>query len=58
MTICIFCDTGRTYTFRDAAILTDNETVIVFQYQAMSDGKKKVATFQKQRFVGHSVSES
>lgn len=44
-----------TYTFKNVEILTDNETVLVFRYQAMSDGEWKIATFIKSLFVGYSV---
>ncbi len=55
--ICIFTPTGRTYTFRDIKMLTDNESVLVFSYAAMSDGKQKVATFYKSNICGHSLTE-
>lgn len=58
MTICIFCPTGRTFTFRNAAIKTDNETVLVVEYAAMSDGKTKVLTAQKANVIGWSVSDT
>lgn len=53
--ICIFTPTGRTYTFRTVKLLTDNETVLVFAYKAMSDSLAKVATFQKNQICGWSV---
>lgn len=53
--ICIFTPYGRTYTFKSINILTDNETVLVFQYNAMSDGKIKRATFLKERICGWSL---
>jgi len=52
--ICIFTQTGRTYTFRNVEIKYDNETVLVFEYAAMSDGKTKTATFYKNMFIGWS----
>jgi len=55
--ICFFTHYGRTYTFRDAAIVQDNETVLVVEYKAMSDGKKKRVTMQKANIVGWSVTE-
>ena len=55
--ICIFTESGRTYTFKNVTILCDNETVLVFDYAAMSDGKKKVATFQKSKICGWSKLE-
>jgi hypothetical protein len=36
-------------------ILCDNETVLQFGYAAMSDGKTKVATFQKATICGWSL---
>lgn len=57
MTICLFIPTGRTFTFRNARILTDNETVLVIGYKAMSDGLEKVGTFQKNQIVGFAKSE-
>ncbi len=50
--ICFFLDTGRTFTFRDVELVTDNETVWVIRYKAMSDGHGKTATFYKSRVVG------
>lgn len=55
--LCIFTPTGRTYTFRNVALVCDNETVLVFQYDAMSDGKIKTATFTKATICGWSVTE-
>lgn len=53
--ICIFTQLGRTYTFKDVEISTDNETVLVFRYRAMSDGLYKIATFQKSVICGWSL---
>jgi hypothetical protein len=53
--LCIFTQTGRTYTFKDVEIICDNETVLMFNYSAMSDGKSKTATFPKINLVGWSV---
>lgn len=53
--LCIFTETGRTYTFRNVDITCDNETVLCFAYKAMSDGKAKFATFQKSRIIGWAV---
>lgn len=55
--ICLFMPTGRTFTFRDVEIVTDNETVLVFKYRAMSDSKFKTATFQKSIIPGWSTLE-
>lgn len=57
VSLCIFCPTGRTYTFRNVTIVTDNETVLVFTYGAMSDGKTKTMTMLKANVIGHSTCE-
>lgn len=53
--ICFFIPTGRTFTFRDCEIITNNETVLVVCYKAMSDGKDKTVTMQKSQIVGWSI---
>jgi len=53
--LCIFTTTGRTYTFRNVELLCDNESVLVFNYSAMSDGKIKTATFPKATLCGWST---
>ena len=53
--LCIFTNTGRTYTFKNVEMVCDNETVIVFNYAAMSDSKSKTATFPKATLCGWSV---
>jgi len=45
--LCIFLVSGRTYTFKNVAHIVDNENCISFSYTAMSDGKRKCATFCK-----------
>lgn len=50
--LCIFLNSGHTFTFRDVTITHDNETIIQFKYAAMSDGKLKEATFYKQHVAG------
>lgn len=52
--ICFFLPTGKTFTFRNVEILTDNETVIVFRYLAMSDNLRKIGTFLKANIAGDS----
>jgi len=54
-TLCIFLPTGKTFTFKKVLIITDNETVLIFSYVAMSDGGSKVATFYKSSIVGISI---
>lgn len=56
MTICLFLPSGKTFTFHGVTLVTNNETVLVFEYKAMSDGKKKVHTAQKSALVGWSTS--
>lgn len=50
--LCVFLNTGHTFTFRNVEVITDNETVVVFKYTAMSDGRSKTATFYKQNVAG------
>ena len=50
--LCIFLVSGKTFTFRDAAILSDNEFALTFDYAAMSDGLTKTATFYKAQVAG------
>ena len=54
-TLCLFLPAGRTFTFRNVEILTDNESVLVIHYNAMSDQIDKVLTVQKSAIVGWSV---
>jgi len=54
--VCFFLSTGKTFTFRDVTMETDNETVWVIRYKAMSDGNSKVATFFKNQVPGIAVS--
>lgn len=51
----IFLDSGRTFTFKDATIAESNESVIVIEYTAMSDGLQKRATFYVANVAGISV---
>lgn len=57
MNICIFLNSGRTFSFKDVEIIHDNESVIRFEYAAMSDGKTKTANFYKQNVAGVSTTE-
>lgn len=50
--ICFFLVSGRTFTFRDAKVVQDNESEITIHYTAMSDGKTKAARFSKQHVAG------
>jgi len=52
MNICIFMPTGRTFSFKNVTILSDNETAITFEYTAMSDSLGKTATFYKSHVAG------
>jgi hypothetical protein len=56
MNLCLFMQTGRTFTFKDVKMVCDNETVLEFDYRAMSDGKTKRGTFQKAIVAGWSKS--
>lgn len=52
--ICFFTQHGKTFTFKGVTLLTDNETMIVFDYQAVSDKLMKRAVFQKSQICGWS----
>ena len=54
-TVCLFLPTGKTFTFRNAYVETDNETMLVVSYTAMSDGKAKRLIVQKSAIVGYAV---
>ncbi len=55
--ICLFLPSGKTFSFRDIILETNNESVLVFTYyDAMSDGKRKTFTAQKSALVGWSDS--
>ena len=53
--ICIFLESGRTFTFKDVSEITDNESTLAFSYYAMSDGLRKRVTFSKFRIVGSTI---
>ncbi|KKL90259.1 hypothetical protein LCGC14_1906460, partial [marine sediment metagenome] len=55
--ICFFLPTGKTFTFRNSKILTDNEQVWVVEYEAMSDGWVKTVTFFKSHVAGIAILE-
>jgi len=43
--LCIFLPTGKTFSFKDVDIINNNETMLVFNYTAMSDDKRKLGSF-------------
>lgn len=53
----IFTQQGRTYTFHNITQLVTNESVISFNYEAMSDGNIKHATFYVASIAGWSKAE-
>jgi len=55
--ICLFLPTGRTLSFRDIVIISNNESFLTFDYRAMSDSLIKTGTFQKRALVGWSIHE-
>ena len=55
MNICIFMQTGKTFSFKNIKMVMSNESVLVFQYIAMSDSILKTATFQKAIIAGWST---
>lgn len=54
MNICFFLNSGKTFTFKNVLDLTENQTVIEFSYQAMSDKKFKQGKFYVANIVGWS----
>lgn len=56
MTVCLFMPSGKTFTFKDVTIHSDNEQVLVLDYTAMSDGNRKRITVYKSSIVGWSGS--
>jgi len=50
--ICFFLNTGKTYTFRDVEVISDNQTAIHIRYKAVSDGFSKEAIFYKEHVAG------
>jgi len=50
----IFLKTGKTFTFRNVGNVLLNETVVAFDYSAMSDGLSKRVTFFRDQIAGHS----
>ena len=55
--LCIFLAHGKTFTFRNLMVESDNEYAITFTYTAMSDGATKRATFYKANMAGISKTE-
>lgn len=53
--LCIFLTSGKTFSFKGISIVTDNESVLVFNYTAMSDLRSKTATFLKRNMAGYST---
>ena len=50
----LFTVSGRTFTFSGARVETDNETVLVFTYDAASDGLRKRFVCYKTNLLGWS----
>lgn len=51
----LFLVSGKTFTFRGADITEDNEAVLCFTYDAVSDGFRKRMTVYKSQLVGYSI---
>ncbi len=54
LNVCIFTCEGHTFSFKNVTALVTNETVVSFNYKAMSDGLDKHAVFYVSRIVGWS----
>lgn len=50
--MCIFLTSGKTFSFKFIQDVVDNESIVSFSYRAMSDNKKKRATFYKSNIAG------
>ena len=50
--ICLFTMNGHTFSFKGCAVTVDNESVLVFTYKAMSDGKTKTHVANKANLAG------
>ncbi len=44
-----------TFTFENGHMLVRNESVLVFDYAAMSDGEKKIGTFFIRNIAGFGI---
>ena len=55
MNICLFMVSGKTFTFKNVEITSDNETTLAFTYKAMSDGLAKTFIGRKEALAGYSV---
>lgn len=55
MNICIFMLSGKTYSFKNVLLHSDNESVLQFQYKAMFDDKIKIGRFYKSNMAGYST---
>ena len=53
--MCIFTQQGKTFTFKNGAIVYSNETTLQFTYSSMSDGLFKEAIFFKNTICGWSI---
>lgn len=52
--LCLFLPTGRTFTFREVEVIINNESVLAFDYKAMSDGLSKTMVVEKHAIIGYS----
>lgn len=50
----VFLESGNTYTFEGYVAPESNESVLLIEYTAMSDGRKKRAVFYTSHIVGYS----
>ncbi len=57
MKLHLFTIGGKTYTFTNAVIQFDNESILTFEYSAQSDGLRKLFVARKEALVGHSFTK-
>jgi len=55
--IHLFLPSGKTFTFTGVDVVTDNESYLVFDYKAMSDGRNKRLAVNKAQIIGWSFTK-
>jgi hypothetical protein len=50
--LCLFLPTGKTFTFHNVEIVTNNETHLEIEYLSMSDGAVKHLQVLKANIIG------
>lgn len=53
----LFTKEGKTFTFHNVTLIVDNESTLVFDYGAQSDGRGKRFECYKNNIVGFSMTK-